>query len=428
VDRRGDIYRARQFDGDPTSADPNTHGELLATEAVKYGTPLARFEEPDIITTRTNVSCVRNGLPTSCGEVRSVSRRSESAPCSAELFTLYQGSSEDDDRLDVVSELNDLGPRNQGSPVLESGPLVSAMQPWQNAPPVHGTQYLHYRWNETVSAPTTQDTPTGEQETSGTRDLTFDLWVDEASRLPLKVGVTDDTDGVPFTRYWTYDKQRLEDAEVPEDYFHSPEPATVEEDKRVYLYDDEPPGALVEPGSGARYGAFGLGDEPTVAGHRYCRAATIVESLTESTNGDIPRHNASEPELSGDPVAVESGRTLIAYNELAPNEVCAPGKGALDAPSLIVRSAPAQSTLALAWRQAYVDLGKPAPQLSRRTATLRSWLLIPPAVRAQPAHRVLALGDGRSGVYTQRNGTAIVATGPFGEAELDRLADLLEES
>lgn len=247
--------------------------------------------------TRDPVPCTRNGEQRACGEVRQISRSSEDAAGSPEVFTLYQGSTEKDTRLDAVSDLLYLGQAASDETVQERGPIAVALAPWQVAPPNHGATFVRYQWAEDVDTSTTSDGQDGEQTASKASRITTDLWIDERTRMPLRIRSVDSNGEPTDTRYWSYEKQRLEDSQLPTGYFHVAEPSSAEQDKRVYYYDGDQPPSQFDPETGRTYRSYWIGTSPLVAGQRFCLAATALEGMTEALDDPIPRTQSVNPRV-----------------------------------------------------------------------------------------------------------------------------------
>ena len=215
IDRRGDIYQATEYDGDPASG-----GTMLAEEAAQRGTQNARRTEPGQTATRGSVPCPRDPSQR-CGEVRYVVR-SEDADTGAETapsFDVERGASEGDTRLDVVASIAEPASQDLGAPTA-SGAIEQAVQAWQVLPPAHGTRYELY---ETMEEANVDDSPS--------RVLTR-LWIDAVTRMPLHetTSVGGEVTGEVF---YTYRPYRLERSELPTDYFAVEKPANPSSDTSI---------------------------------------------------------------------------------------------------------------------------------------------------------------------------------------------------
>ena len=422
VDRRGDIYTARQHTGDPGQG-----GELIAEEWAKFQTQTARWREEDIISTRTGVTCSRNGSVTArCGEVRDVSRFGEDNPGEGEIFTLYRGATENDERLQQVGELNQMAVDTAGKQAVARGPLSDVMQPWQNAPPAHGSTYAAYEAQHTIDTTTGVDGAENEQEQVGSEQVTVRLWMDEGTQMPVREIATTSTGEQMSLRYWTYERSRLGDADVPADFFRSARPAQVEQDKEVDYRGDDALGLQTEPETGRTYQPYALGNTPLVKGLLYCLATNSVETLRESGPDSI---TSTTGELAPGPLAPASQRATANYNLLPLGAVCDAGAGSLSDPALVVRSTERGSSLAQAWKSAYVEIGEAAQANPLHTDLLRVGAL-PFVLLTEPSISdtayVITISEESSGVYLEKGNTAIVVTGAFDKTTINDLANALE--
>jgi hypothetical protein len=198
VDRRGDIYEAREVTGDPA-----TGAEVIATERHKLGTTLARREDEGRIMTRRLISCAANPQDF-CGETRELSLEDDADTGRQDLL-ITRGTSQSDSRLDDVAAIRQLGSEQLGTPAAQ-GPIADALQMWQTAPPAHGANYQRHDRVEDVDVD-------GQQTT-----VTRQLYVDAGTRLPLRERVTVGGD-VEQDFFYTYAKSRLTDTEVSANEF-----------------------------------------------------------------------------------------------------------------------------------------------------------------------------------------------------------------
>ncbi|MBA3328074.1 MAG: Ig-like domain-containing protein, partial [Solirubrobacterales bacterium] len=422
TDRRGDIYTSRQF-----TDDPGQGGGLIAEEWAKFQTSTARRREEDIISTRTGVTCSRDGSTAArCGEVRDVSRFGEDNAGAGEIFTLYRGATESDPRLQEIGELNQMASDTAGKQPVAQGPLSDVVQAWQNKPPAHGSTYVAYESRHTVDTTTGVDTPEGEEELPGGEQVTVRLWLDENTKLPVREIATISTGEEMSRRYWTYELNRLEDAEVPADFFRTPRPAMVEQDKEVDYRGDDALGPQTEPETGRSYQPYALGKTPIVKGLPYCLATGSVETLREPGTDSITN---SSGELAPGPSGAVMQRATAYYNVLPADAVCGGGLGSLSDPSLVVRSTEKESSLAQAWKSAYIEIGEVAQTNPLHTDFLRSGpvpLLPLLNLEGTSTAYVITIDDETSGVYIEKGNTAIVITGAFDKTNVNDIATALE--
>lgn len=416
VDRRGDIYRATQTLNDPNAPD----GSQLLTEANKFNTPLARVVEPDATTTRDIVQCPRN--PSGCGEVRQVSPASAN-PDGRAIVTVYQGSSPTDPALDSVTDLVSLYQEDSASGVQPTtGPLIDAMEPFQQAPPAHGTTYTRYSFSGPADTSTTTDGPSGEQVTSETTTVTTTRWYDTATKMPLKEVVAS-PDAIESVRYWLYEKQRLTATEVPADYFHVSDPSALEQRKEVSYYGAASPGSVSDPDSGSTYRGYSFGPVVTIAGLVYCATNNIRETLGEVIDDRIPRPGVGP--LTADPIAAITTRVLATYRRVADAASCLLGQAEGD-PDLVIRTTPRTSQLANAWRTAYQAAGW----------LIQTNVLDPDFLRAglqpillQPLLNyawVVPIDSTDQGLFYDIGDLSIVVTGAFGKLDAQQIIGSLQ--
>lgn len=219
VDRRGDIYRALEYEGDPAVAD------TVGDEGAQINTQNMRHTTPNSILTRNLVPCLSDVQ--GCAQERERTRASETDATATDDYTVTTGTSHDDPRMLDDSEL--LAPANSslGAP-SGSGPINDALQLWQRPPPAHGTTYSLY----TVTDPTVTD---GQPE-----DVVHKLWIDSATKMPLHEQTT--SGGVVESEvFYLYYRARLTTAEVPADYFSVGAPARIGQTQTLALPLVDPP-------------------------------------------------------------------------------------------------------------------------------------------------------------------------------------------
>ncbi|HEX8741600.1 MAG TPA: hypothetical protein VF712_00560 [Thermoleophilaceae bacterium] len=334
VDRRGDIYTASTYVG-----GNDVTGELASREWTRAGTTEARSVEPDQIVTRAPVSCPSNSrLGAVCDEVRARLLDSEDETFSPDDHFSLRVGERSDNRLEPVSDLADR--RTDPAELSARGPLVSALEPWQHAPPAAGPDYELYQHVESV-----------EDEAGTPRDVVVKLWVDSLMKFPLKlthevVGTTESA-----VTYYDYGVGRLTTSEVPSDLFRVPRPPTPgsEETEQLGWTGGALPAADRE--TGQLFQPRNLGSSRVVGSTSFCLAAVsrFTEDVAEPAYSPAPDE---DPETAGDPsgpiTAINSD-----YNVSAPGATCEPGTGSLDEPSLTISSYAASSTVGAAWVTAY---------------------------------------------------------------------------
>ncbi|HKP91683.1 MAG TPA: hypothetical protein VJT75_17075 [Thermoleophilaceae bacterium] len=219
VDRRGDIYHAVEYDADPAGGGSN-----LGEEWAQIGTQNARHEDLDSIETRNVVPCVAN--PSGCAQLRFRTRLGETDPTAADRYTIDTALAPADDRFTEQSDL--LAPANSSSGTLAgTAPINGVLQPWQTAPPAHGSTYSLYE--------TTDDAFVDGVDSTETRRL----YLDTATKLPLRDMTLYGTK-VESDVYYSYDRGRLTTSQVPPDEFAVSRPTNVSAEDSTTLSASEP--------------------------------------------------------------------------------------------------------------------------------------------------------------------------------------------
>jgi len=197
VDRRGDIYTARETERTPEDDD------VAVLERARLGTYTARREDGADISTRNSVACTQN--PASlCGEVRKRDSVSDDGQ-QTELFSSYKGTSEADQRLEDVTAFTKVTHEQLGTPT-ETGPIAEALSSGQTPPPAHGATFELYQTQDQVVLE-------GSTVTEVRR-----RWVDASTKLLLRqqVQVGNDTES---DAVYSYDLDRKLASELPQDTF-----------------------------------------------------------------------------------------------------------------------------------------------------------------------------------------------------------------
>lgn len=128
-------------------------------------------------------------------------------PPAAPTYTLNKGTSTRDPHVDQVSDLLDPANRDLGTSV-QSGTLVSLLQPSQTPPPGHGTTFDCYMFAEDDNGDTRR----------------HHVCIDSATKLPISDETVDGADSQDKALF-TYDRSRKAAAESPEDLFKVGAPA-----------------------------------------------------------------------------------------------------------------------------------------------------------------------------------------------------------
>jgi hypothetical protein len=401
VDRRGGIYVARQYNGDPA-----TTGELGGIEWAKPTKPLrARREGNNGVKALWVGPCPGNSPTPQCAYGTGRSADVEDEP---ELGDSYWDHRHvvGDERVDLVATM--LEPLHETPTVIYTeGPIGDALEPWQTPPPGHGPLY---RYEEAV------DGETGNP---------IHRWVDGMTSLPLKAFLYED--GVVIRRsYWSYELNRLEDSQVPFDHWTVPIPANVEYEEYVdSTGSGGPPPTLAAPDAetGVLIEAASVGDEAQVLG------AVGGEVLCEVGVDRVQMRDHV-------PAAPPPTTYLVASYEQPSPAGCLPGDDG--APRLIVMTMARGSSYAAAHREAY----EPPARLIQSTTAHRDHARAGVAratLFGRPATAfVVPVGPGRASALVEVDspfsppisagptGVSIVVTGAFDKRTIAPLVAQLE--
>lgn len=228
IDRRGDVYTAKEYDGDFASG-----GEFVATERHRLGTTLARRDEEGFVATRRVTVCSQQ--LDQCGEVRQLAD-AEPEESDPQHLTVQLGRSVDDPVLDPVAAIRQPATEDLGPPAA-TGSMVGLLRPWQTPPPAHSSQFERYDEVELADVD-------GQDHVLSRR-----LYLDAATKLPVRetnlVGSEVESD-----LFYSYSSQRHELGELPSDEFAvgmtDPNGETVNEDFATDPPPEEPADPLVD--------------------------------------------------------------------------------------------------------------------------------------------------------------------------------------
>jgi hypothetical protein len=250
VDRRGDIYHATSYEGDPAATDQ------LNEEWAQIGTQNMRQVTSDDIVTRNVVACPTD--PLGCVQEHSRTRDGETDPTAPDDYGTETGTTHNDARMTGDSDL--LAPANSNlGTAAATGDLMQALQPWQTAPPGHGATFALYT--------TTDPSVDGGQSS----DIVTNLWIDESTKMPLHEQTVEGGQ-VTADAYYSYDRSRLTAGELPADEFSVGAPVNVGSttDDQLPVVDPAGPSDPPDPtqeeqvsDSIAFRDAFGLNSDPT---------------------------------------------------------------------------------------------------------------------------------------------------------------------
>jgi hypothetical protein len=223
IDRRGDIYRAQQWDGEPGNG-----GFKLADESAQRGTRNARRVDDESIATRQPASCPSDSNR-QCGEVRyriEADDTDDDGDGPNDSYARYYGTTVEDARLDPVADIQEPSSRDLGQPT-RTGPINDAMTAAQHPPPAHGASYELYETDEPENV--------DDQDARAVHRL----WIDATTRMPLREQ-TLIAGEVETDVFYTYDHDRLERSQAPADEFAVARPDQPASDTTVDYATDPP--------------------------------------------------------------------------------------------------------------------------------------------------------------------------------------------
>lgn len=319
-DRRGDIYRA-----DHLKDSANT---LVGTDWAKLNARRARRETPIFIKTRLDA------------EARMRTIGSDSDPSDEDVYWVRTSDNPEDPNLPAVASFVDTRDEAQGSgwTAVTGGDLISVLELWQTPPPGHGQRY--------------------EQRRRIADGRVTDVWVDDVTKAPVKRVTRDQaSDAVIEALYWSYDKQRRSDSEVPANFFQvSRSEQTGFEEEERFSSDGEGTMAVEDEETQTSFGPRYLGTSTTLDAGTFCftRALTHRQRLLGAS-----AQATDDPEME-DMARGYAGRSAPStgvdayYVPRLSGAACGSGpETALDTPPLMVWTMAADSSEARAWSAVY---------------------------------------------------------------------------
>lgn len=419
VDRRGDIYRATEY-----SDNPATGGEAGAREAVRVGTAVSRSDDGTSITTRANVPCTDGATSGPlCAEWRARSYEN----LEGQDYTVYRGSSTDDPRVRDAAYLASTRNFRTDQATSTGSSLISVLEPWQVRPPAAGaTVEVH----EVKEALRTNADPGGDADERADPGQTEEnvivrVWLDSASRLPVRSEVRA-PDGTLVDRlYWAYDVSRLESSEVPQDYFTVGSPLSPGVDERVQMRGNQTMDPQTDTETGKTIRPWNLGAlGQLLLGPTLCLIDRHVVRVTETRAGDSGTLSGGDAADPLQPVTVLGA----AYDFVDNGGTCTPGKGSLDNPAVTIEVAHRDSTLAQLWRQQQIDEAT-AIQANPTSDDFLLGGLIPVVIDASPTVAyVTTLAENTIAALVERGDDVIMIKGEITKLQLPLVAALLRKS
>jgi hypothetical protein len=404
VDRRGDVYHAKSY-----TADPASGGSLVEEQWGKLATQIGRTEDQDSVRTRQTIACPPAISGTQCDQYRLLDRNSATTAGAHDAFSQDTGMSITDPAIPVAADILDL-PAVGATPV-QTGPLTSALAPWQTAPPAAGGTYAEY------------DTTAPDDDESGSANLTAKVWVDAKTNMPLKRVELNSSGSVTDTVFFTYQRDRLETTELPSDFFAVPVPASPGFSEDLQHLGNGVLGTVSDAETGTSFTPYYAGPAPVTAnGSAWCLASTDVVHFNHFLPPVITTPDP-DPEAQPAPPGDKQTMTDANYATLQAGQTCTPGDDRADDPTLEVLSYASASKTAQAWLDAYrsaaqsiaLDTSDPDFALAGPVP------VIPPATTAY----VLPLNDDKTTALVQMNGSTVVLQGKFSKSDVPLLVQRL---
>jgi len=418
IDRRGDIYHAKEYTGDPSQG-----GELLTEQWASSATGDSRTWETDseTTTTRSQIACPPPApAGTQCAQMRQLTKLDGQE----DAFVMYTGSSPDD--ANIAGRATILDPAGFNVPPTAYGSLSSALSSWQTPPPNHGSQYERYEFTrrENIDDIDTDQQPIPDNQV----EFTDRIWVDAATKLPLKADSIGPT-GTLGTTYFSYGG-RLEPQTLPADFFAVGSTQNVVLDKAVTMLGSQPAGPQVDEETGETFVPLGLGDQPMIGGQGYCLLTTDTIQMDEEVPTAQPGDVAEDPLNAIDPNAAAAESSVDAtYTAIGPSGNCAPGEGSADSPDLEVISEYKPAPDPTGWRQSYREAAEAIDADPEADPGSGGVMTVNVDGESLTAYAVAEINspsaDTDMSVLIVGN-TQVTITGDFGESQIQSIADQLE--
>lgn len=397
VDRQGTIYQAKEF------LDEDGSGVRLevASEGAKLDVRQARRVDDEWVMTRDR------------DEVRTRSRASEQSAGAEDAYSVHTSTSEEDPNLPpVASMIDERDAVRAGSLTRErSSSLPDVLSMWQRPPPARGQTASLYAANAPV-------------EDGGTAQMRLEVWVDDATGLPLKATATEVGTGAPlFIRTWTYEAMRLGDNEVPADYFRVSQPASTGMQQERTDRGRAVVGPVLDVETNSEFSAYGFGQTVSAGSVTYCLVGSSiitqrVSTATAAGSPDPALTAADQPD--GDP-GVPTTTAAAAYERLG-SSTCT---DAIDSPPLQVFAMARGSTEAAAWRAVYQEQGT-AVAADPTDEDLSRAGLAPVTLFGAPTTAYVVAQGPLTSTLIDVGGSTVVIDGPYAKSELQALLNEME--
>ena len=416
IDRSGDVYAGQFSDGDPQAGE-----EVYAREWARAGSSTARREIPGhSVATRGPAPCADGQTDRACESVRTRTRIGPSSTNDTDDFVILKGDADDSD-LRNVSQL--LAPGREQRTVVETGDLVSIARPWQILPPAHGAQFQRFDFTEQRDETEPVEPDGGQSGT--TRTVRQRLYVDSATRMPVRQLELGADGQVADETFWTYDVDRKEASGYPADFFAVAEPATPNERVEVQQQRTRTISSPQDRETNASFTPAFFGPSMDLPGlGTFCLARNDMNVVTPNpVGGEQVPVGEEDPEIP-DAVAYARDTFVTAAYHLKVGDICRPGLRAGDV-AFTVTTLARDSTNARSWREVFEQDGSALP-LDPQSPWLLQEGLLPLVLNLQAtiAYLVPGVADNTSALMDVGDAT-ILLTGPFNSTTLAVVANQL---
>ncbi len=235
----------------------------------------------------------------------------------------YLSSQPSDSRLPSTSET--LQFQNLAGPPAGTGSLHDVMAAWQRPPPAHSAIYDLYTLDERSQSP------------APAHPTTASVYVDDATRYPVLLTVTDDTTNELISRhYFSYDVSRLTAAQEPSDFFRVAMPTNPVKDSEYHYTNNGSVGLTADQATGRQFQPYDLGATLNLVAGALC--LSNVSSDTHLDNMPVSDPDPTNA-TGGSPNDLSSLTHVVSdYSLLPSGGQCVVGLSDIGAPDLEVMS------------------------------------------------------------------------------------------
>ncbi len=432
VSLRGDIYHGNAYAGDPATGVAND-----ASDWAIPGSQTGRDVTSAFVSTRDVVSCGGSSCgcsAASCDEVRTRTRYREANASDNDSYTVDSSAKSGDPNLNQPSELLQSVEDSQTTPVMGTGAISDALVPWQIPPPSHGSTYeIHQTDVESqYSSPDQSGSdghPTSDGETSSSHqtDTVMQLWLDRATKLPLKEVSMNNTTNSSTVRYWTYDKLRTTRAQQSGDFFAVGAPSANQSDydQRQTETGNAPQGQQTDRQTRAAFTPYFLGPQPTISSNLLCLAKSSTFTDTEgasSISAPVAANGDSQFNLG------QMTDSISDYQIMLPGVPCTPGNELVDTPDYEVIAMAQGSGQAQELRDGFQAQGTAIAMdpLSVDAATNGIQPITVGTPQSPSIAYVIPTDNGESAALFDYGATTIKVVGPFSKSDVQQIANLVQ--